>query len=559
MVRCAMNFGLPQDVDVIPLIPLDIRENEWGDAFKGAAQNDLGELDLDLAFRDELAPPILEYAGCMRKKELNGLYQRHVGRKDLLGHLRPIYEKRLGIARRFCVYFWDPSLTKDEQAGAWEKGWYLGSEIGGGGHTFARCVVKSPPGEEDDNLPPEDGWETADPGGYSWTKDASGFYSPSARSTRMRALDMSESESKEALDRVKLESLRGAVVGQDPEVSKHFCHFFILLALELMAEVQNFRSRWHFRTLQELVKFGLALDSRRVEWRSGARDDRGQPPLPGWPTAGQEEVHFSLGPHATEERSQFKAGEQVLISRGDPLKNRVCEGSVREVDFIGRVMIVSVNGKMPEDPWMVRRYRIDKYANRTTYERQVNALMQFIMMDRTKVCDMLVAAGVGRLDEAVVEEAAIMKRKMERKGMGKGYKGKRQTELAKQDQETKDKTRSSALLNWDAEDFFDDEPDQVTEAPQEEVLAEPEETVEEKECRERTVALAHEEAPGVDPDALELAKSQAMSLPNTSAAQKEAIINSMSKRLTIVQGPPGTGKTHTSTLESSEFCLCLAR
>ena len=25
--------------------------------------------------------------------------------------LRPIYEKRLGIARRFCVYFWDPSLT----------------------------------------------------------------------------------------------------------------------------------------------------------------------------------------------------------------------------------------------------------------------------------------------------------------------------------------------------------------------------------------------------------------------------------------------------------------
>ncbi|OLP99855.1 hypothetical protein AK812_SmicGene17556 [Symbiodinium microadriaticum] len=150
MVRCAMNFGLPKDVDVIPLIPLDIRENEWGDAFKGAAQNDLGELDLDLAFRDELAPPILELLG-------------HVGRKDLLGHLRlldrdtgelqdwsfmltsdlarrPIYEKRLGIARRFCVYFWDPSLTKDEQAGSWERG--------GGGHTFARCVVKSRPDDE---------------------------------------------------------------------------------------------------------------------------------------------------------------------------------------------------------------------------------------------------------------------------------------------------------------------------------------------------------------------------------------------------------------------------
>merc|ERR1719356_104263 len=33
---------------------------------------------------------------------------------------------------------------------------------------------------------------------------------------------------------------------------------------------------------------------------------------------------------------------------------------------------------------------------------------------------------------------------------------------------------------------------------------------------------------------------------SVSDAQKDAIENSMSRRLTIVQGPPGTGKTHTS-------------
>ncbi|CAE7356050.1 unnamed protein product [Symbiodinium natans] len=64
------------DGEVIPLVPIDIRENESGDVFKGAEQNDTGELDLDLVTQNELAPPMLEYAGCLRKKELNGLYQR---------------------------------------------------------------------------------------------------------------------------------------------------------------------------------------------------------------------------------------------------------------------------------------------------------------------------------------------------------------------------------------------------------------------------------------------------------------------------------------------------
>ena len=62
-----------------------------------------------------LAPPIwrLEFAACRFKPELNGLYQRHCGRKDLLGHLRPIYQMLvLSCCNIFVCYF---SLCKTSQ------------------------------------------------------------------------------------------------------------------------------------------------------------------------------------------------------------------------------------------------------------------------------------------------------------------------------------------------------------------------------------------------------------------------------------------------------------
>lgn len=42
-------------------------------------------------------------------------------------------------------------------------------------------------------------------------------------------------------------------------------------------------------------------------------------------------------------------------------------------------------------------------------------------MSRTKVCEMLVAAGVGKLDEAVKEEAAIMHRRQWRQMQGRQF------------------------------------------------------------------------------------------------------------------------------------------
>lgn len=37
---------------------------------------------------------------------------------------------------------------------------------------------------------------------------------------------------------------------------------------------------------------------------------------------------------------------------------------------------------------------------------------------RTEICEMLVVAGVGKLDQAVLEDALIMKRRIWRKGQG---------------------------------------------------------------------------------------------------------------------------------------------
>ena len=44
---------------------------------------------------------------------------------------------------------------------------------------------------------------------------------------------------------LRLESVKiGLDRGSDPEVTKYFCHFFILLCLEAMSELRGFRSRW---------------------------------------------------------------------------------------------------------------------------------------------------------------------------------------------------------------------------------------------------------------------------------------------------------------------------
>ena len=95
------------------------------------------------------------------------------------------------------------------------------------------------------------------------------------------------------------------------------------------------------------------------------------------------------------------------------------------------------------------------------------------------------------------------------------------------------------------EEAKEEEEEEAREAKEKEEGREAREA-EDRERKRKTLELASGDVDGVDPDRVQRAKEQAEALDNTSRSQKDAIVQSMAKRLTIVQGPPGTGKTHTS-------------
>ena len=395
-VRCALNFGLRPDADVLPLVPVGTdRESDKQGCFVGTdLRDDAGELDAADLDSSEAAPRILRFGGCALMPKLNGLYSRKPSQPTLLGHSSPIYERRVGNGEKFWCYYYDASLVEEGTGGSWRSGWYIGSEVGGGGRTYARC--------HDDGLdeatreaPTAAGaWRVAS--GGRWRQDAAGFAPPASPATSTM-LDYEEAQ--ETLSGVDLERLKGSLVGRDVETAAYFAHFFVLVTLEHLAEIAGFHSRWNFRSAAELVSFGLCFNHIVCEDGWGSTEESRRTPLPGWPNRGSQVVKFKLPRGTTEERCRFSPPESVIISADDPRKTKLCEGSVMDVDFVTRSLVVGIDrSKLPERA----AYRIDSYANRTTYERQVAALLQFIHMKRTRICDMLVSAGVGQVDLAVL-------------------------------------------------------------------------------------------------------------------------------------------------------------
>merc|ERR1712194_493357 len=226
------------------------------------------------------------------------------------------------------------------------------------------------------------------------------FFMPAQKDAMHTKID--ETEVEDVLKMVELPLLRGSVQGQDSETCTYFAHFFVLLCLEHLTELRGFRGRWGFRRVDELVSFGLCFDGIQVDEILSTKEESNKVMLPGWKDEGTQTVAFAIPWGCTEEKLRFKKGESVILSRKDPLKHRICEGSVRNVDFIDRRLIVNMNGQLPRDDSYTNKYRIDVYANRTTYERQVIALLEFVSQKRTKICDMLVAAEVGQVDLAVL-------------------------------------------------------------------------------------------------------------------------------------------------------------
>merc|ERR1719330_480083 len=208
--------------------------------------------------------------------------------------------------------------------------------------------------------------------------------------------------------------------------------------------------------MRELVGFGLCFDKLAVDEIINSKDESQKVQLPGWTNTGSQTVAFKLPWNCNEEKCRMKAGESVIISRGDPLKRRICEGSVRDVDFIDRRITINLEGMLPEDPSFKFRYRVDTYANRTTYERQGIALLEFVAMKRTKIQDMLVAAEVGQVDLAVLGGDGFS---MDKDSLG----GKKQQDGPIEDTAEQKKAKL-ALEHWAEDDWFEEELRGKTEA-----------------------------------------------------------------------------------------------
>jgi len=577
-VRCALNFGLRKDADVLPLIPLDCdRESDVADTFTGAEHDDSGEIGVD----EEAAPRGLYFHGCAGAPGINGMYRRLRPNQKLSGNNLHIYEKvdqkfnKKGKKMSMYAYYF--VAAKGPQADPnWQTGWYIGTEVGGGGVTYAHCTTFS----QSKDGPPltANSWKLSISDG-TWDPSPGQFVPANEGSA---AVILESTDAQTMLGEIDLERLKGSLVGRDEETIRYFGHFFVLLTLEHLAEVRGFRGRWNFRSVTELVDFGLCFNQIEVEYTERANQQSRRMPLPGWPDEGSQKVHFVMPRGTHEERCRFKRAESVIISHGNPLRERVCEGSITNIDFMGRQMTVNVNGMFPVDSSL---FRVDLYANRTSYERQVTALMQFVTMQRTRICDMLVAAGVGQVDLAVLggdgfssDKDALAKQiagsdtKAARGGCDAdegaaeaaedGAEG-NDTKAAPGDEDKDEQTKKEAVTmsedgaveGWLTEDLIAED---IGEKPLIEDIAEDTgehrelETPEEQEKREReerkkkTIKIADEEIPDMNYDQLEQAEEEIAVLPHVSSSQQEAIANSMHKRLTIVQGPPGTGKTHTS-------------
>uniref|UniRef100_A0A7S1FIN7 AAA+ ATPase domain-containing protein n=1 Tax=Noctiluca scintillans TaxID=2966 RepID=A0A7S1FIN7_NOCSC len=667
-VRCALNLGLPPDAESLPLVPQEVeKEKDAQSCFVGAEHIDFGELSDEDDLQEEGAPPRkLELSGMTVNDKLNGLFARTPAQPEILNNKRPVYTRKEGRDVVWLYYFESNGEDPD-----WPSGWYMGNEVGGGGRTFARI-------ETTGELPPSAAmWEVQQK--EIWKQDFGSFTVPSSAQAS-NAIIVDDEAAKLHLERIDLQKLVGRLKGRDPETSKYFGHFFCLLHLEHLAEVFSFRYRFRNRTSDELCSFGLCFVGLDLEKTWSTSEESKRMPIPGWKSAGSQKVGLKLPRSIDPDRCRFKKGESVLISTGHPLKSAIGEGSVTDFDIEGRSMVVNMNGHMPTGCRKKLRIRTDLYANRTSFERQVTALMQFVTMERTRICDMLIAAGVGKVDLAVLggdgfhgdkdklggstQEPDKKKRKtddteLEEKpvaedaildsvkdeGVSKdaaldeeddwrenddeplvakspekeveepmGFtsmdmfsfnepdedeQGERQSpcslgspvdckaetldavcgdvpaspfsprgsecpdksdsEVSEDGPKVTDVDLRAAMQEWD--DFEADpsvklDPKEVALKPTDAATA-PESKPElddgldadarkALEVKGKTLALADEIVEGVLPVRLAEAENEIDALGSVSSAQRSAILNSMSKRLTIVQGPPGTGKTHTS-------------
>eukprot|EP00434_Breviolum_minutum_P040358 symbB.v1.2.035859.t1/scaffold4925.1/size32794/3 len=414
-----LNMGCPRDQRSLRPLPYDYDEDEKrmvGQDLEDA----LGIITDDEEDRKGADRRIILVQDCKARPELNGKYERS---SDLMANGRPVFEKKAEVRNRkgkgkgkhdanemkrllMPHMLDDDDITIEVMVIHYKKdhkgintGWWISKNSPTGpGLAWNGRDTKGPP-----------------TGGWFTIRDRQKLPDPVFIIDPKQANDENfvkkrKNEGSRALEQLDGNKLKGKLLTPDKNVmsSEYFGHFCMLMHLEHMEELRQIRRRTETMQDAELQRLGWCLDGLPCIGIFGRRDPK-KNTIIGWEDPGSEMGTLQLPPNTQFDRLKFKRGDSVVISesrqqvrvKGEALE-KLGEGFIADIQLPrGRdgesKMIIRLRGCWPDDS-MARRWRIDKGANSTLYERQLQAMLNLVNKERSRVPELLISAKVGLAD-----------------------------------------------------------------------------------------------------------------------------------------------------------------
>ncbi|CAK9005681.1 unnamed protein product [Durusdinium trenchii] len=518
ILRTWLNMGCPRDQRSLRPLPYDYDEDEKRMVAQDL-EDALGIITDDEEDRRGADRRVILVQDCKARPELNGKYERS---SDLVAHGRPVFEKKAEVRNRkgkgkgkgkhdanemkrllMPHMLDDDDITievmvihyKQDRKGI-NTGWWISKNTPTGpGLAWNGRDTKGPP-----------------TGGWFVIRDRQKLPDPVFIIDPKQASDENfvkkrKNEGARSLEQLDGNRLKGRLLTPDKNVmsSEYFGHFCMLMHLEHMEELRQIRRRTETMQDAELQRLGWTLDGLPCIGIFGRRDPK-KNTIIGWEDPGSEMGTLQLPPNTQFDRLKFKRGDSVIISesrqqvrvKGEALE-KLGEGFIADIQLPrGRdgesKMIIRLRGCWPDDA-MSRRWRIDKGANSTLYERQLQAMLNLVNKDRSRVPELLISAKVGLADSWA---------KQWRKGQG----------VTDEDKELAAKAAEQAEKD----------------------------VIREKEAAK----LARLNPGGASSDKLDNALKEVKTLSHLNTSQRDAVRSALRTTCTVIQGPPGTGKTHVS-------------
>jgi hypothetical protein len=550
----------------------------------------IGEADVSVSDRqvDDVlvavehgAQQLLEFCGCTVRPSLNGIYERADEFASSSVSSRPVYriqrptvlagdesadeaaeeQPQLKGSQWLCFFWQFGDSPKD-------AGWWFGAALGSKEGIVGFCPSDAP-------LPPAKGagWQLLpERKGKRRTRDAqAGFKRATERRRPDEVLADADAETprpsaEEAVRRLDVNELLGCVFGTDERASRYFGHFGCALHLEFLEEILDVRRRLRSRTADSLKRVGLmvapvrAIKVVRFPARHGGRH--------------KLKVTFALPRKTVASELRLKKGECVLVSSSNPLVDSVGEGTLLQLADDKAVVGLEAPAAWEVDDtrWQSGSWRLDAGPNRTSYSRQLAALVGLCTTRSLRPLQALLLAGDvskaaewaqreregldlhGQLEASANREARAAWARVQGAHV---HAGTRAAGMAP--------TTGSpgAAIHAMAAVEASGEASEASGAAKLEVSAASEEVPMATDPSDRAPPLAIPTSPslppplvqqlameplrdGLDLEVLAKLQEEVVTAPRLSDSQRRAILAAFERRLTIIQGPPGTGKTSTS-------------